>query len=133
VVAVAALLPTGVQAELDKSENVTLVRHFPFKGSPEEAVGGEGATDIAFQGRYVYAMQQSATPAGGIHIFDVRGPKPKKVGFVTCPGTQNDVAVVKPGLVVIGYHDSSCGGVVGEGHGVRLINVKNPNRILRSS
>jgi hypothetical protein len=128
LVALAAALPTAVHAELDKSENVTLVRHFPFKGSPEAPIAGEGATDIAFQGRYVYAMQQSATPAGGIHIFDVRGPKPKKVGFVTCPGTQNDVAVVKPGLVVIGYHDSSCGGVAGQGHGVRLINVKNPKR-----
>lgn len=128
LVVVVAALPSGALAELDKSDNVTLVRHFPFEGSPEEAVGGEGATDIAFQGRYVYAMQQSSSPAGGIHIFDVSRKKPKKVGFVTCPGTQNDVAVVKPGLVVIGYHDSSCGGVVGEGHGVRLINVKNPKR-----
>jgi hypothetical protein len=130
VVLVAALagVPTGAQAELDKSDNVTLVRHFPFEGSPEAPVGGEGATDIAFRGRYVYAAQQSATPAGGVHIFDVRGPKPRKVGFVSCPGTQNDVAVVKPGLIVLGYHDSTCGGVTGEGHGIRLIDVRNPKR-----
>lgn len=124
VVALVAALPTGANAELDKSENVTLVRHFPFKGSPEQAIGGEGATDIAFQGRYVYAMQQSATDAGGVHIFDVSGKRPKKVGFVSCPGTQNDVAVVKPGLLAIGYHEGTCGG----GGGVRFLNVKNPKK-----
>jgi hypothetical protein len=128
LVALVAALPAIAHAELDKSDNMSLVRHFPFEGSPEKAVAGEGATDIAFQGKYVYAMQQSGSAAGGIHIFDVSKPKPKKVGFVTCPGTQNDVAVVKPGLVVLGYHDSSCGGVVGAGHGIRLVNVKNPKR-----
>jgi hypothetical protein len=124
IVAVAHAGPAS--AEVDKSEGVTRVAHFEWAGSPKEAVAGEGATDMAFSGRYVYAMQQSATAAGGVHIYDVAGKKPKDVGFVVCPGTQNDVAVVKPGRIVIGYHSSTCGG--GSGLGVRLIDVKNPKR-----
>lgn len=128
LVALGALLPAHASAEVDKSQGVTRIAHFPFAGSPEVAMASEGATDMAFQGRYAYAMQQSGKEVGGVHIFDVSGAKTKKVGFVTCPGTQNDVAVVKPGLIVIGYHNSTCGG--GSGGGVRLIDVKNPRRPL---
>ena len=126
VIALLLALPSPASAAVDKSDNVTRIAHFDFPGSPDKAVAGEGATDIAFQGRYAYAAQQSATPAGGVHIFNVKPKTPKEVGFVTCPGTQNDVAVVKPGLIAIGYHSSTCGG--GAGKGVRLVNVKNPKR-----
>ena len=68
-------------------------------------------------------MQQG--PDGGIHIIDNSKAKPKKVGFFACPGEQNDIAVVKPGLVALGYHSTQCGG---PGGGVRLVDVKNPKR-----
>lgn len=126
LVALVALvaLPSLAFAEVDKSTNVKRIVHIPFKGSPEQAMAGEGATDIDFQGRYVYAMQQGAT-AGGIHIIDHSAPVPKEVGFVSCPATQNDVAVVKPGLVVLGFHSGLCAGPTGGG-GVRLVDVSNP-------
>ena len=117
-------LPVVAYAAIDKSDNVRLIRHIPFKGGPEEAMGGEGATDIDFRGRYVYAAQQGAT-AGGVHIINHAANPPKRVGFVSCPATQNDVAVVKKGLIALGFHSGQCAGIAGGG-GVRLIDVSDP-------
>ncbi len=111
----------AVLAAVDKSKNVKLVAHFPYKN--EDLDFFEGGTDIDFSGDYVYAMQQGVN--GGIHIIDVSGAMPKKVGYFNCPGEQNDVAVVKPGLVALGSHSSQCGG---PGTGVRLVDVSNPKR-----
>ena len=107
--------------EADASENVKLVANFPYQN--KDADFFQGGTDIAFSGKYVYAMQQG--PDGGVHIIDASKSKPKKVGFFHCPGGQNDVAVVKPGLIAIAYHSTQCGGM---GGGVRLIDVKNPKK-----
>jgi hypothetical protein len=119
-------IPSLALAEIDKSANVKHIVHIPFPGSPEQAVGGEGATDIDFEGDYVYAMQQGAT-AGGVHIIDHSARVPKEVGFVSCPATQNDVAVVKPGLIALGFHSGLCAGTAGGG-GVRLVDVSNPKK-----
>ena len=109
--------------EADKSDNVKLVAQFPYKN--ENAGFFDGGTDIDFQGKFVYAMQQGKE--GGVHVIKhSESGKPKKLSFIPCPGGQNDVAVVKPGLIALGYHDSQCAGA--PGGGVRLIDVKNPNR-----
>ena len=121
---VAALMAPVANArparEADASDNVKLVASFPYENEAKDFFAG--GTDIAFSGKYVYAMQQGAD--GGVHIFDASGPTPKKLSFVPCPGGQNDVAVVKPGLIAIGYHSSQCGGETGAG--VRLLDVKDP-------
>ena len=117
-------LPLAAFAAIDKSANVKRIVHIPFAGSPEQAVGGEGATDIDFQGKYVYAMQQGGT-AGGVHIIDHSARVPKEIGFFSCPGEQNDVAVVKPGLIAVAFHSGICAGLTGGG-GVRLVDVRNP-------
>jgi hypothetical protein len=111
----------AVLAAVDKSDNVKLVKHYPYKN--EDLDFFSGGTDIDFKGKFIYAMQQGAD--GGIHILDRSESPPKKVGFFACPGGQNDVAVVKKGLLAIGYHESQCGT---PGGGVRLINVENPRR-----
>lgn len=111
----------AVLAAVDKSDNVKLVKHYPYKN--ENLDFFSGGTDIDFKGRYIYAMQQGAD--GGIHIIDRSVNPPKKVGFFPCPGGQNDIAVVKKGLVALGYHESQCGT---PGGGVRLIDVENPKR-----
>ena len=97
------------------------IAHFPY-------VGG---TEIAFSGRYVYAAQMDghlergeAPDQGGIHIFDVGGRRPRKVGFLHCPGNDNDVAVIRPGLVALGYHSNKCA----PGQGMVLVDVSNPRR-----
>lgn len=95
-------------------DDVKVVAHFEY----------EGGTDLDFLGDYVYAGQQG--DQGGVHVLDVSGSKPRKVGFISCPGSQNDVAMVKKGLLALGYHNGRCGK---EGAaGVRLIDVKRPNR-----
>lgn len=104
-----------------KTPTVSLIEHFAFDGGGTSSTGG---TDIDFSGRYVYAMQRGAF--GGVHVFDVKPVKPKKLSFLHCPGDQNDVAVVRPGLIAIGYHSSECEGV--EGGGIRLVDVSNPRK-----
>ena len=106
--------------EAESSDNVRLIKSFPYKNKEKDFFAG--GTDIDFSGKYVYAMQQG--PKGGVHIFDVSEATPRKVSFISCPGEQNDVAVVKPGLIAIGYHSSQCGGTAGAG--IRLLNVKRP-------
>jgi hypothetical protein len=122
VVAIAPSHAGSPQREADASDNVKLVSAFPYVN--EEADFFAGGTDIDFQGKYIYAMQQG-TANGGVHVIE-NSKKPKKIAFIPCPGEQNDVAVVKPGLIALGYHSSTCGGL--PGGGVRLIDVKNPKK-----
>ena len=84
-------------------------------------------TDIDFSGRFAYAG--SLGDDGGVHIVDISKNVPKQVGFIRCPGSQNDTAVVRPGLLALGYHQGGC---VERKSGVRLIDVSNPRspRIL---
>ena len=111
---VAATVLSSAQAQnaVAKSENVKLIKNFPYTNG----------TDIAFQGKYAYFGQQG--DQGGVRILDVSRAVPKQVGFILCPGTQNDVAVVRPGLLALAYHSGQCGGKPGTG--VRLIDVRNP-------
>ena len=124
-----ALAPTPVTAEIDQSDNLKRTRSYVYEGAvyPPEASDDyfKGGTDIAFQGRLIYAMQQGVD--GGVHIFKRTLTKRGhiKIGFVPCPGEQNDVEVVKPGLIAIGYHSSTCNVT---GGGVRLIDVSNPQK-----
>lgn len=99
---------------VDKSDNVKLVASYPYSGG----------SDIAFEGDNIYFGQLG--DQGGIRVLDASGKIPKEVAFIPCPGSQNDVAVVKPGLLAVAYHSGQCGGVPGAG--VRLIDVKNPKK-----
>ena len=119
------LLATSPPAEAAVSaSNMRAVARFAFPHG----------TDNAFHGRYVYAGQADSSEGdppsqgdGGVHVIDVSGRKPQRVGFVACSGYQNDVAVVKAGLIAVGAHHSSCGG--GDGHaGVHLVDVGDPRR-----
>lgn len=106
--------PVGAQAPVNKTDNVREVAHFPYSGG----------SDLDFSGKYVYAGVMG--DQGGVGVYDVSKPKPRKVTHIPCPGTQNDVAVVRPGLLALGYHNGQCGAMPGAG--VRLIDVKNPKR-----
>lgn len=106
--------------EADKSDNIKLTATFPYANENQGFF--DGGTDIAFSGKYVYAMQQGIN--GGVHVIDHSKATPKKVSFIPCPGGQNDVAVVEPGLIALGYHESTCASA--PGGGVRLVDVSNP-------
>lgn len=89
------------------------------------ADGGELATD----GRYVYASQtdgkRGRNPAadhGGFRIIDSRSGK--LMGSVRCGGSENDIAVVRPGLVALVASGHTCR--PGGGPGVALYDVRNP-------
>jgi hypothetical protein len=122
VVLVGAFPSAAAEAEADSSDNVKRIASFPYENEKQGFF--EGGTDIDFSGKFVYAMQQGAN--GGVHVFENSKKGPKKVSFIGCPGSQNDVAVVKPGLIALGYHSSMCGSA--PGGGIRLIDVKDPKR-----
>ena len=61
-----------------------------------------------------------------MHVFDISGRLPKRLGFVPCPGSQNDVAALGKNLLGIAYHSSECAGPPSAG--VRLLDVRNPKR-----
>ena len=119
-VAAGSILPAT--AAVDKSDNVKLVGRYRYENKAQGFF--DGGTDIDFQGKFVYSMQQGT--GGGVHIFKQTDNAPKHISFFPCPGEQNDVAVVKKGLIALGYHESTCGG---PGAGVRLLDVRNPKKV----
>lgn len=122
------ILPSAQASTGAESRNIRLVRSFPYTVDEDRPIMDRGGTDMAFQGRYLYAAEQGRRGVGGgVHIFDISGNVPRKVGFAGCGGWQNDVAVVKPGLIAIGYHEGefNCGNPQG---GVTLFDVSDPRR-----
>lgn len=113
VLALVALAAPAAARQVDQTDNVSVVARFAYTAG----------TDLDFSGNLVYAARQGDD--GGVAIIDVSKGKPRQVGFVGCPGTQNDVAVVKPGLIALGFYSGQCGG--GEA-GIRLIDVRNPRK-----
>lgn len=99
---------------VNKSDNVRLVKSIPY----------QGGSDIDFEGDYVYFGQLG--DQGGVRVLDASGKVPKEIAFIGCPGSQNDVAVVRPGLLALAYHSGHCGDIPGAG--VRLIDVRNPKQ-----
>ena len=92
-------------------------------------------TELAASGKYVYTGQmdggegahRGASPEdGGVHIYDVSGKAPKKVGFLHCPGNDNDVEVVKPGLIVVSFATNKCAPQAG--NGLMTVDVRNPKK-----
>jgi hypothetical protein len=114
---VASTAPAGGR-EADQSPNVHLVKRFTYGGG-----GGYVGTDTDFQGRFAYGGHYGNQ--GGVHIFDVAGKEPREISFFRCPGSQNDVAVVRPGIIALGFHSSKCAKVAS---GVQLIDVRNPKQ-----
>jgi hypothetical protein len=112
--------PSAAPDTTAKSGDVRKIASFRYKNG----------TDIDFSGDFVYAAKQGNH--GGVYVFDVSRRRPKRVAFIPCPGTQNDVAVVRPGLIALGFYSGSCGS---RGRsGVRLIDVADPSspRLLDS-
>ena len=124
MVAIAAVAAVSVALPVDAAPSFRMDQRFPFKGGLE----------LASQGDFVYASQWNGHLGrvehpdwGGVHIFDVSADKVKKVGFLHCPGYDNDVAVVRPGIIAVGYGDNRCAPEPNT-PGVLLADVSDPAR-----
>lgn len=113
------------QAEPVKSDNVKHLGQAQFLSG----------TELATSGKFLYAGQMdggegahrgTAPEEGGMHIYDISKGAPKEVGFLHCPGNDNDVEVVKPGLVVLGFHTNKCAPQAG--NGLVTVDVRNPRK-----
>lgn len=123
--AVVGLAPASGAARNDKpemSEGVKHIASFPYTGGSELAATG----DYVYSGEWNGTDDRGQDPEkGGIHIFDISG-KPQEAGFVHCPGNDNDVEVIKPGLVALGFSINQC--APGAGEGFAIFDVKNPKK-----
>ena len=128
LVAGAAIAPGLAQAgKAPKVATSKNVKHL-------DSIVYDGGTETARSGKYVYSAEldgAAAAPSrgtkpeeGGVHIIDVSGKEPKEVGFLACPGNDNDVEVVKPGLIILGFRTNKCAPTAGEG--MMTIDVSNP-------
>ena len=82
-----------------------LVKRFPFKGGLELASSGDHVYASQWNGHYTRAEEPTW---GGVRIYDVSNEVPSFAGTLDCPGYDNDVAVVKPGVIAIGYGENKC-------------------------
>lgn len=116
LVIVPSLPASARSSSRGSSDNVTVVRRYSYKGGNE----------IDALGRFLYASRWGDR-RGGVHILDVSGKSPRRVGFAPCPGFDNDVAVVRPGIIAVSSHGSQCGRLIGKA-GIQLIDVSDPKR-----
>ncbi|HVL81961.1 MAG TPA: hypothetical protein VM840_10260 [Actinomycetota bacterium] len=93
-----------------------------------------GGTEIAFEGPYVYAgqingvTQRNSHPGqGGVFVFRRTGAGLDLVSMISCGGNDNDVMVVRPGLIAISHHVSRCNPAT-RGNGIFLVDVSKPER-----
>ncbi len=110
-------------ASVEKSDNIRLIKNVHY----------EGGTDLSAQGDFLYTGEMNGIvnrgerpKKGGVHIFDISGGAPKEVGFLHCPGNDNDPEVVKPGLIVVGFHTNVCAPQAG--NGLMTVDVSNPRK-----
>ena len=122
--ALALSLIAGPSPAAEEKPALRLVKRFPYKGGLE----------ISSAGKFVYASQWNGhydrveKPSwGGVRIFDVSGRVPRQAGFLKCPGYDNDVAALEPGLIAVGYGENSCARTSGR-PGVLFADVSNPSR-----
>lgn len=107
----------------EQTDNVRLIARFPFKGGLELASLGDRVYASEWNGVY---DRLEDPKKGGVHIFDVSG-RPRQVGFLACPGYDNDIAVLDRGLIAIGYGQNACSRELDK-PGVLLADVSNPRR-----
>lgn len=114
-ISVIVLLPMTsavAQEPVVEADGAELLATYPYEG-----VVGSGTapyfnagTDLAFDGDIIVAPQQGTE--GKIHLFrrvdGEDGPLRLELA-IPCTGGQNDVAVVRPGLIAVAYHSATCG------------------------
>ncbi len=122
LVALVAIAPAGAEQKpaIDRSKNVEFVENFAY----------DGGSELSAHGRYVYSGEANAKGGegrgtapkeGGLHIFDIE--RMEEVAFLHCPGTDNDVEFVRPGLVAMSFSQNQCAPTTGGG--LMLIDVSN--------
>ena len=114
------------QPKVETSKNVKLLDNIAYDGGTELARSGKFIYASELNGSAEYPSRGTKPDEGGLHIIDVSGKKPKEVGFLHCPGDDNDVEVVKPGLVTMSFSSNKCAPAAGEG--IMTIDVKNPRK-----
>src|SRR5688500_352078 len=119
--AFALALPGAGAAEVAKTNNVQPLARFKYTGG----------TELAYDGRYLFAgrldgiTQRGEKPdEGGVEIFDTKGAV-EHIASIECPGNDNDVAVMRKGLLALAFHGNRCATI---GAGVAFFDVSNPHR-----
>jgi hypothetical protein len=129
-IAMAAMVAVGLfpsigtaSPKIETSDNVKPVKQFLYEGGTELATMG----DIVISGELNGSTDRGQDPEkGGMHIFSIAGKTPKEVGFLHCPGTDNDVEFIRPGLAAMAFSSNMC--VPQAGTGVMLVDISKPSK-----
>lgn len=118
----ALVLPAGA-AEVVMSDNV----------KPAGRVKYVGGTELATDGKYLLTGQMDGETnrgqdktIGGMRVVGTTPKTMKVASYLNCPGNDNDVEVVKPGLAVMGFATNQCAPAAG--NGLVTIDYKNPKK-----
>ena len=124
LIAAMSVNSTSAQEDaVDKSANVKLLKQ----------VGYTGGTELAASGRYLYSGEFNGRDdrnqnekKGGIRIYRLSDTGvPRQIGFLRCPGNDNDVEVINRNLIVVAYHTNTCGQ---PDDGMLVVSVKDKRR-----
>ena len=123
VTLIAPVLPVTA-APIDKSENLTPIGQIQYTGG----------TELAARGKFLYAGELNGEDdrdqkpnKGGIHIYKLASSgKPREVGFLHCPGNDNDVEALTKWLIVVAYHNNRCGNPGDDG--MLVVNIRNKRK-----
>lgn len=125
---VPGLAQAGKAPKVETSKNVKHLDSIVYDGGTELATGGNGKYVYAgeLDGAAEFPSRGTKPDDGGLHIIDVSGKKPKEVGFLHCPGNDNDVEFVRPGLVTMSFASNKC--APSAATGIMTIDVRNPRK-----
>lgn len=117
-----AFVPAGASAEAAKSDNVKVIGGDKYPGGTELASDGKYLLTGSMDGETNRGQDNTL---GGMRIYNTKG-KFKRLSFLNCPGNDNDVEVVRPGLAIMGFHANQCAPAAG--NGFVTIDYKNPKK-----
>lgn len=115
-------------AKITKSENVKELGQNQYRGGTELATDGSGKWLISgeLNGDYEPPSRGTMPEKGGMHIMKLVKGKPVEVGYLKCPGNDNDVEFLKPGIALMGFAQNQCAPTAA--NGFMTVDVRNPKK-----
>ena len=106
----------------------------PVKSKNVKPAGGDkyvGGTELASNGKLLITgamageTQRGELPEnGGMRIYDTKGGKMDRLGFLACPGQDNDVEFIDKRYAVLGFSQNQCSPATP--NGFVTVDLKNP-------
>ena len=116
---------------IDKTNNVKLVKQFKYEGGTELVGHRRFRLSRASSTAVPSTRAEAPCPTrAGCTSSTSPARTPKEVGFLHCPGNDNDVEALKPGIVLMGFATNKC--APSAGNGFMVVNSSRPQEATAS-